>query len=366
MYHQWNKIIYNKTGDITDEGITSNLIIVDYECSICGVRRSKTNTLDKKKVYAAYAKKSKIIDLFSFFSVRCPEYGIHEFTTDTCSKCKGDKNIFSNTDIDATNVMSYYEKYKTIYDDKIKQLHLDLIIKTNYKSEPTPERITWTYNEGKVAELAQLISKSMIVLTSIGAMEGRTVIAVNNGKNRPSYPVSYDDVQILIAESHFLNTISIYNMIRNSIYTDSVYTKVMSSADISNQVTGTISKILLEYVYDVYVERYRKARNDLSKTPKDIYMLLIESICAFILDISRNKKIGMVIAKYLINNILKHEYYTCVPDIVDFTLFKRFNSNILNESVSADAVFDQVYEEEYEKEDLQMFVNDLDYDGHND
>ena len=89
----------------------------EAKCSVCGIRKSKYNTLDKEKTWKAVNINSEIGAFFIFYQSRCPLKNLHEWKDNKCTKCE---SIFKSEYFKVQKIYCYHcVKSRSHYEDDI-------------------------------------------------------------------------------------------------------------------------------------------------------------------------------------------------------------------------------------------------------
>ena len=122
----------------------------------------------------------------------------------------------------------------------------------------------------------------------------------------------------------------------------------IEASDISN-----FKNYLPDNLYLKYNKTVDEVRNDKTKSPEEIYKVYLQSLYAFIYDISTINTKTKKIAIYLLNNIINQELATCLSNgKYDRTLFKRKDTSNINLDVTeGNNGYDPVFEEELNPDD---------------
>ena len=365
----WDILIYKNGTEIKKgQGIESRNILLDYKSSKTGIIKSQTYKNDNKVTIDNYLKKEKEDGFYQHYSVLCPEDGLHTYdltsSSPVCTKCGYKKKRDD----------SYYKKYYKIFIDDIGIVNKNIITNKNINQSILLTEKKWDLNLIPIIEVSKMTDTPQIVFFYFGSMNKFSYEIMSSGKVPSDYPKpnNIQDTQIHTCLSHFYNMVSLYNMSKNGINEDLEFKKVMKSNGISDNEIGYLYKNIPLDIYTKYVERFDNLFM-VKITPTDAFHMIIQTICEFIMDVSRidskisggsqtNKTLGFILSNYLINTTLNYEYLTCKAVNPNYSLLKRRK----NQLVDSTEAFDQEFQEEYEDEDIQLFVNDGDYTGYND
>lgn len=347
--HKWDVLIYDDGTEIkrgTGDGIKKYKEIVDYKDSTTGIIRSETQNQNVKKTKDAYTRNTKKKVFFNFYKIKCPENGIHNFSNGkSCSKCGL---------IDGHQQDSYYTKYYDTFLTEISesQGQTSALRKKGLDELKHYKPIQWKYNIRPIIEVSKLISQPQSVIESIGAMEGRTVDDVKLNRNRPPFPSSLYDPQLTLPISHYQWAVSTYNrFIFDNMDNELTFLKHIKSAGIN--MTDVINN-KGKFPKDIYVSYnnilYWVLQDDNIKI-EDKYLCVIEMLCSFIIDLSKISNITKEIAKYLMDSIIKDEFYTTMGSKhFDRTVFKTATSIFLGDQDISEEVYENLDESKFEAE----------------
>lgn len=81
------------------------------KCAVCGVLHSETSKLSINKVRKALKRRTESGALFSFFAVRCPEGGAHEWADGRCDKCGLEQSTLDTGNFQTKEARAYFDKY---------------------------------------------------------------------------------------------------------------------------------------------------------------------------------------------------------------------------------------------------------------
>lgn len=346
--HNWDTIVYSDGTEVLkkDAGLKKQGRIVNYKSSTTGILRTQTNRLNQHKTREAYFRKMNKKVFFEFYKTRCPKGGLHEFGKAICTKCGYIDNKYDNT---------YYEKYKKNYEKETEILENAVHSNTKEKKIPRKNVVSdWRYNKQAIIEASKLVSIPLAVLGSIGAMENRTPTEVYTDQKRPDLPKYRNDLQLIMLMDHYYNTACIYNQMRsNNIIEYDQLVKFLKSNGIEASDISNFKNYLPDNLYLKYNKTVDEVRNDKTKSPEEIYKVYLQSLYAFIYDISTINTKTKKIAIYLLNNIINQELATCLSNgKYDRTLFKRKDTSNINLDVTeGNNGYDPVFEEELNPDD---------------
>lgn len=354
--------------------------VVNYRSKKHNLLMTDTSKFDKKEVIKNHNRLILIIVFFERYEVICPKGGIHTYdptsSVPICTKCGYNKKEMQAKNIEGIPkpgglVDNYYNKFTADFEKDMKKLDKDRVslLKENinvditgnkkptgseclnrqikdrediFKSDTTIEAIN---------EVSGFINVPVIVLLQLGRMSNRFPDEI---VNRKLMDVKYTDNphhrSIHMIQGYLLYVLSLYNMYKY---------KKLDNITLNKMNLGMLPDIPSKYgtflmdVHNKFIYTY---------TARSIYLSYLKTICEFILFVKglggeRNE----LFAKYLIESIIKQSYDLCKPKNPNMALLRN-KKNVTEPS----EVYDHTFEEEYEKEDLQMFVNDFDYTGYND
>jgi hypothetical protein len=132
---------------------------------------------------------------YMFFKLRCPKGDMHEWTNNSCNKCKLSdftiNNAFSSKITD--EVTNYYDKYLNIFikennENIIKNKHFDFK-KDNKKNRILINSSNWKYNYSSIINVSKLLNVNPNIIESIGLYEGRTYKDIENNFEKPEIEI---------------------------------------------------------------------------------------------------------------------------------------------------------------------------------
>jgi len=170
--HRWSIFVYSdgtegSAGEAPPPGAAR---LADRRCAECAVLRSQTLGLDGPAVARAVDSRRKFANFLNFYTVRCPEGGLHDYRDgaaprDSCAKCG-----ISVADRSAKTMKSYYERHRKKYDVDSKEINDvdERLLRTlsTARAAPPPDA-EWTENFaaiGQAADLAKIPARSIEVL----------------------------------------------------------------------------------------------------------------------------------------------------------------------------------------------------------
>ena len=375
--YNWDTIVYDD-GTEAPRGtkLDKPKTIVDYKSSKMNILRSKTDEISARTVIDKYLYNNNIKDFFTFYEVLCPKEGIHTYDDkEVCTKCGYNKEPLPD----------YYEKYKDKFEAEMKIVTTD-IVNTNVIDKVSTDSVDksyvlitqsdklitediagyikqaqqWRYNNLSILDVAKLINIRQDVMFYLGAMSGLTYKYVMNAAtidNAPK-PTTKTSSQINLLYGSYLNIASLYNLIRISNNIDNLYKPIMNKYP---NAIALASKLKIDGCakYDTRIDVIKA-----KESPESIYLCILQSLCELIIDVTKTGSDEFYIdcGKYLIQNVLREQTAFCKAVEPDVSLIRKRKDINLQERVE----YDRIYEEEYDVEDLQMFVNDADYTGYND
>lgn len=349
--YKWDILVLKDGKELkVGTGIDKQNAIIDYKSSKTNLLKSQTYKNDLEKTYKNYIKVETIDSFYQHYSVLCPETGLHVFDPTSpipiCTKC-----AFNKKHINEDN--DYYKKYYEVFK---KDMLIPQIITQSPQSKLVFVPKTWVFNKASIIEVSEMLNIPQIIFYYIGSMHTVTYANLIIGKVPPEYPkpTNIQDTKIHITKGHILNTISLYNMVKYGVNEDPAFQNM--------NITSGIYKDLPLDIYTEYINRVDDLYH-VKMDPHEAFLMLIQTLCDFIMSVVRLKKIGDSYAKnlaiYLINNALKAEYLNCMPVNPNYALLKKRKE-------TDNVVYDQEFQEEYEDEDIKLFVNEADYTGYND
>jgi len=256
--HKWNVFYYGNTSFTVINNKSSNVIpgpkkepLTDVGCSICGIKKSETMKLNIKKTIKSVNAMSDINSFYMFYKVRCPVNDLHEWTNNSCTKCKLiltmiDQVIVNKID---SNILEYYNTYLSKFIEEKKYFKKDIDDNITPKNIQLNKLIipTWEPNYNPIVEVSKLTGYDTNIIESIGITEGRTYTEIEEGINIPE--------------------IELYNVY--SAYSELIFitSKYMENNKSSKNLKYTILFDILLYQISY----------------KDVHKFIIQSICEIVL-----------------------------------------------------------------------------------
>lgn len=182
----------------------------DLYASNTKVYLSKARELDEKKIKDALRSANLIVNVFNFFTTRCPEDGMHErkSAADKCSKCGLQQGM---SEIDRKK---YVIKYMTVYNTELaKDLASDEYEGTTVK-QPEVEVIKgmisdkYKYDENTIKLVAGKLGIEFNALRHLGAMQGHLYTDIIKGYITPALPKTVNDYRIALLHSYIMSYLS--------------------------------------------------------------------------------------------------------------------------------------------------------------
>jgi len=348
--HKWDTFIDSKkhahsNADLAD-AIQKELKIqiVDVQCSICKVLKSKTCDLDEKKIKHALSERTFIQNFFKFFENRCPAGGLHEYSESKCKKCSYDQIEFPASAVsyplDKT-AGAYLTKYKPKYESELK-----LIAST--EEELTPQKkITrgiphekfvqkYQYNFNVLLDVSNKLSVDVNLLTALGDTFKKDYKEVKSGKYVPREPTTRWNHRVEIVDSYVKLLITDYNRLRHyhKIHRPSSAHKLMlEKSGISKFDYNKLSDMLPSIFDDYYTKLVSFKR---AGKPAQTLNFVIESLCAMLMKIYRDKnpktrKLREAYAKYMIDRVLTNERNITKHERFDWTVMTVRGDKLFSE-----------------------------------
>lgn len=283
------------------EGKLAGFQLVDTQCTVCGVRRSEFEKLDAAKAAQAVANAADTNMFFSFYAVRCPADGLHEFRgapgAATCAKCGATEELLAGfrTKKYAAAAAEYYSKHL----DRFRQEQTEIssgLSAAEAPNAPDGEPVadltaltrpvvsaTWQRNYDAVLRLADFAGVSPVLINAIGATERRTYSDVKQGRGLE--PVaSAEDPRLFGAEAEYRLLAADYARLRNMLaaapekLAPSVH-DILRDAGVQPHEFGALQKALPPPPpHDLSTFAALRAEN-----PADAVAYLVEGICALLL-----------------------------------------------------------------------------------
>jgi hypothetical protein len=354
------KIVEIKTADLVKAAETTAWKgkIVDKKCSVCGIIRSKCETLlDEKKIHDAINAKNLVGNFFRFYENRCPKGALHDFEVDKgsvgadesssgavtkCKKCSMDiRFILGGKSIETKEALLYFKEYKSFYfqekhsfEENIKQ---DI---TEPETAPLPalsEKLTdeqkasldaWTPNFNLVLELATRLKINHRLLSALGSIEKIEYAEVQSGKFISPEAEYHYDTRVFVLIGYIKNFVTEYNQLRyyhKLFHPPSDLTAVIEAGEISRSKYSQLETLLPDLTASLnerieYVQRTKK--------PRDCVLFMIQELCELCLrllepDVSSaadTKKLRSGFVQYFITKLLREEEMLTKPGYFSWTL----------------------------------------------
>ncbi len=295
------------------EGRLTGFRLLDIQCTVCGVRQSEFEKLDADKAAQAVANAADISMFFSFYAVRCPADGLHEFRgaqdAAACAKCGAPEALLAGfrTKKYAAAAAEYYTKFL----NKFRQEQTEILytgdgLPAQEVEGPSPAAsktdgtgtavdlaalirpvapITWRRNYDTVLRLADFAGIAPVLIDAIGATERRTYSDVKQGRGLEPM-ASAEDPRLSGAEAEHRLLVADYARLRNMLaaapekLAPSVR-DLLGEAGVQPHEFGALQKTLPDPPpYDFATFAALRGGN-----PADAVAYLIEGICALLLRI---------------------------------------------------------------------------------
>lgn len=354
-YHIWN-IYYYLVGkndiltiDISSEkilkyienGKLKNAKLIDVGCSLCGIKQSKTNTLDASLVKKSTLSVNEITSFYLLYDYRCPESDVHIYSpSGSCTKCGF---------IKATVDKAYFDKYYSNYlVDKKQAFVIETTTQSTTSSYAAPDR---EFSYENVAKVAKLLGVSISLIESIGNTSGRDYTDILEEKNIPPNPHSISDNRIYSIDAEIRMFLTHWNMFKMGTVLD--HLNDVSAADLKDvpEIGGNYADVVFEYVLNTV-------------SVDTILGYLVSVLCTYCIDIIDATKQDTFVKKEM-ELILRNQKLFSKPGTFDWALFERgdeyFNSldDIVPEQIG------DVGEDVVERDGINYSFADIDVEKSN-
>ena len=322
-----NKIEIPKSKIKTDR--LPKMEFVDLKCSICGVLQSQAGQLDQKKVKANTELKFQIDTFYIYFSIRCPEGGLHEYNKEKCKKCGLTFDIKKvHNKLTDNSAKNYYDKYQNkfnilkekIYTESQKN-YISKIKKSSKKDQI--KKVNWECNLGIVQQVAKLLNIHQTLLINIGNLEGKKVQEVIQ-TNEEVVVESKLSSKIDIVKALMITILNQYSKLRNldklsrvPKFVETIFNKLK----LSHSNIGSYKKLIeLKYIdIDKEIEEITP-----SLDPVKLYYYHIEKLCRLILKIysqTQHTNVAKAFVTMEIASIIHSEEQISKHNDFNFTVF---------------------------------------------
>ncbi|MCK9607799.1 MAG: hypothetical protein M0R33_15255 [Methylomonas sp.] len=297
--HKWGISILKDGSEKVGE---TYMRIVDKKCSICGILRSKRESLNQEKVKSALDTQLIIRNFYSFFEIRCPRGTLHESRQSlggTCAKC-GYASQFA-ADIYSAQSREYFENNRVSFDVLIK---LPLLppqpeIPPNVRQPaPSKELENWTFDYESIIRTGELFRVSQKFIASLGAKNGQTLADIESGKFVPPEPKNRYDRRIFIlrgyvsricADYQFLS--NLHNVAKSPNWVISILEKLnISKPKFESTVESAIPPIAAVFPPGTIPLTPAFTYIDETRKPREVADFLLQLICDALNNIKSIKK----------------------------------------------------------------------------
>jgi hypothetical protein len=258
------------------------LTLTDMECVVCGVRASKTNELDPVKTAQSVRIRGKIDSFYAFYTERCPEGDLHDYSRGACAKC----GLGPETQTRPERARGYYDKYAAVFRTAAASSAVPL------QKEPAPLRAqgpsradtNWQPDYTLVVQAAELAGVSTATIEAIGATAGREYADVIEGRGAPPPPTARSDPRIYAADADVRLFLADYGALRHA----AAYVRVppsvaalLDAAQVPRHEYARLSTLLP----DLEADKYRATLAFLLKErpAADALTFAIQSLCKMVL-----------------------------------------------------------------------------------
>lgn len=316
--------------------LTVNMKLIDIACPICGIRASKTNTLDHVKVEKSIVARSEIESFFLFYESRCPLGDLHDWKTiankvQSCTKCGLTDSIFiSEESLKNTNAIEYYEKYLQIfYDDRVK-LHTTVLPKNKDEIVNiviSEDAKAWQPDYTFIIRAAELVGVVPALLEAIGNMEGREYKDIILGIGIPQMPTASSDPRLLTADAEVRLFLADYSMLRNAskfLKLPPILSNILTEANVPKHEYINLQQLLPD-VSNNYHSMFTAIMK--FRSPEDAYVFAIQSLCRMAVEVAIFgtgwlNQLCRIFAKKEIETILHSQKLFSKPGSFNWAIFE--------------------------------------------
>lgn len=317
--------------------LTVDMKLIDIACPICGIRASKTNTLDHVKVEKSIIARSEIESFFLFYESRCPLGELHDWKTiankvQSCTKCGLTDSIFIlGESIKNNSAIAYYEKYLQIfYADRVK-LHTTSLTKINDKIvdgvDYTESANAWQPDYTFIIRAAELVGVVPALLEAIGNMEGREYKDIILGIGIPQMPTASSDPRLLTTDAEVRLFLADYSMLCNAgkfLKMPLMIANILTEANVPKHEYINLQQLLpdVSHNYHSMFTAIMKVRS-----PEDAYVFAIQSLCRMAVEVATFgsgwlNQLCRIFAKKEIETILQGQKLFSKPGSFNWAIFE--------------------------------------------
>ncbi len=362
--HEWDIYLYRgddgsikekKRGDGWSPGK-----LIGYKCSICGLSRDETIKLDPRKCSEGREIEETIAMMLAFFSISCPEGGLHELVGAICKKCG-----FNLKEMRSEAFISRYLPSMLAEKRKMEVFRIE----PPHKEKKRQVTVEFMYDPSKVLEVARVGGVTSFFMEAIGAMQGLEYDEVLAGKARIPFPSSRLSMQTETVRTYIRGVIFSFNNMRfiNNVsgYREIDTRSILNEAKYPESSWNRLRR--LPDFYAKYVKEIESIDYDESKTGKDLYLHSLGILCSLLLELTDTytsgefKPVAASFTKTMITHIVDCERYTCKAGEFDRAIFARRRT----EDNGLTMKFDGEFDEELDEGDKGA-TNEADYTGYND
>lgn len=326
-----------------DGRLTSDMMVVDVGCGVCGVRKSEASKLDAEKVWHSVRATSAIDSFFVFYESRCPESGLHDWdkveSRTACRKCGLTtiiaKEVVSGNAAKNKDARAYYDKYSARFEENRAQMHEAVPIvpardgtRDNAHDSTTPTTVTWKADYTYIVRAAELIGVSPNVMDAIGTTEGREYTKVTEGQDMPAPPTNSQDPRIYAADAEMRFFLSEYSQMRNVASIIKPATTVLELLAAAGAPKHDWFK--LPDIFPAVATDYRETLSSLraARDGEKMLSFVIQSLCRAALDIAVVKaaedwvsRLAVAFAKQTLARVVRGQKLFAKPGIFNWTIF---------------------------------------------
>lgn len=315
------KYVYDTNGKyhIFDKYIYTERLITDYECSVCGIRKSNIHTLDDAVISELLVIKNKYSTIVEYLYVLCPVNELHVFKDDVCIHCAFDIKYTSNINQDTK---AYVDKYIGFYKEST-----SATINTGKCNiiEQKINNISWDGNTEYIAQASTILDIDIYDILNLGLRENLTAETI---MLTPDLPLHINDIHIDKVYEYFLLLVVYLNIFK---YADdvmntqfgSIILAAFNSADSTNVDDIAELHTYIRSMDETIIQDIYEFKHNRDNDPNQIRLYIINSMCKYFLQLIIKSNIGRGMIKYFINTFVHSDKYLYIPGKFDKSLFMR-------------------------------------------
>jgi hypothetical protein len=351
--------------------------LIDVQCSICNIRKTKTNKLNSDKIWKSIRQLTEYNSFFTFYESRCPIGDLHNWDseTKTCTKCSmtTDNTVNKKTD----SARQYFEKYIDNYHTAISKTRSPVVAISNtqlpdaattihvtkFIVDFTPDK--WEYDYNAIFETSKMLDVEANVIEAIGNMDGREYADIIEGIKIPPPPTSSSDPRIYTTDAEVRYFLSEYNKLRFIFKNQKIPIKtieLLNDAKVPEHEYSQIEKLLPPDISDNYNQKFELMKH---ARPSDVQKFSIMCLCNMVRKKMPPSEPQWV--SYLLSAFVKQEMTFILRNQKLFSKHGVFNWGIFEAKdyevdVSDDEEDEELDVEEENDENAQFTGANMDYD----